>query len=156
MYIYNAYVYYPHTYTHLQWCINLPWYLRLPFTLESSWNSAGIIFQKGWTRERREQYISSCLLPPQVSITPSSHFLSTSLLTNLIIWSQCTSANNKFEWSEFQNQKSIKNLSKRGKLCEVVLWIFSALPTTIYQLCYLGLGENEETSLCLGNSAAYT
>lgn len=116
MCIYNAHVYIIHSLIHTLWFINLAWYLKLPFTLEGSWDCVRIIFQKGWTRERGEKYISSCLLPLQVSITPSSHFFPIFLLMNLIIWSQCTSANNVFEWSEFQNQKS-KRIFQREENC---------------------------------------
>ena len=110
------YIYIIHSHIHTLWFINLAWYLKLPFTLEASWDSVRIIFQKGWTRERGEKGISSYLLPLQVSITPSSHIFPIFLLMNLIIWSQCTSANNVFEWSEFQNQKS-KRIFPREENC---------------------------------------
>lgn len=116
VYIMHIYIYIIHSHIHTLWFINLAWYLKLPFTLEASWDSVRIIFQKGWTRERGEKGISSCLLPLQVSITPSSHIFPIFLLMNLIIWSQCTSANNVCEWSEFQNQKS-KRIFPREENC---------------------------------------
>lgn len=146
VYIQCIYIYIIHNHAHTLWFINLAWYLKLPFTLEGSWDSVRIIFQKGWTRERGEKYISSCLFPLQVSITPS-HFFPIFLLMNLIIWSQCTCANNVFEWSEFQNQKR-KRIFQRGE--NWVKWCCGNLvPCQHSHTNYVTLGQQEWGNLII-------
>lgn len=120
----HKYTSHTHTLT-VQWYTSLAWYLKLPFILEHSSDSARIICQRESTREWGEPCIRSCFLPPQVYFESSSHSISTSLFMDLIIWSQCTSVNKKFGWVT-SKIKSRKNLSKREKMGEVVLQNFRA------------------------------